>query len=84
MTGSLTTVSFEVGGGGNVPGIPGARTTRNFTYLVRGQSIKNGLALDVWYHQPVTTASRFWAGAILHWAAYNRHWCLDIIFMEET
>ena len=24
------------GGGENVPGIPGARTTRNFAYLVRG------------------------------------------------
>ena len=29
-------VSFEVGGGENIPGIPGARTTRNFTYVVRG------------------------------------------------
>ena len=29
-------VSFEVGGGANVPGIPGACATRNFTYLVRG------------------------------------------------
>ena len=29
-------ISFEVGGGGNVPGIPGACATRNFTYLVRG------------------------------------------------
>ena len=29
-------VSFEVGGGENVPGIPGACATRNFTYLVRG------------------------------------------------
>ena len=28
--------SFEVGGGENVPGIPGACATRNFTYLVRG------------------------------------------------
>ena len=28
--------SFEVGGGGNVPGIPGACPTRNFAYLVRG------------------------------------------------
>ena len=31
MSGSLT-----LGGKGNVPGIPGARTTRNFTYLARG------------------------------------------------
>ena len=31
MSGSLTR-----GGGGNVPGIPGACATRNFTYLVRG------------------------------------------------
>ena len=29
-------VSFEVGGGENVPGIPGACATRNFMYLVRG------------------------------------------------
>ena len=29
-------VSFEVGGGENVPGIHGARATRKFTYLVRG------------------------------------------------
>ena len=29
-------VSFEVGGGENVPGIPGAWANRNFTYLVRG------------------------------------------------
>ena len=27
-------ISFEVGGGENVPGIPGAN--RNFTYLARG------------------------------------------------
>ena len=31
MSGSLTS-----GGGGNVPGIPGACATRNFTYLARG------------------------------------------------
>ena len=35
MPGSLTRVSFEVGGGENVPGIPGACATRNLTYLVR-------------------------------------------------
>ena len=29
-------VSFEVGGGENVPVIPGTYATRNFTYLVRG------------------------------------------------
>ena len=31
-------VSFEVGGGKNAPGIPGACATRNFTYLVKGPS----------------------------------------------
>ena len=31
-----TVVSFDVGDGENVPGIPDARTTHNFTYLVRG------------------------------------------------
>ena len=29
-------VSFEIGGGENVPGIPGACAKQNFTYLVRG------------------------------------------------
>ena len=33
----LLVVSFKVGGGENVPGIPGAWATCNFTYLVRGQ-----------------------------------------------
>ena len=32
----LLTVSFEVGCGENVPGIPGACATRNFTCMVRG------------------------------------------------
>ena len=35
MPGSLTS-DFLVGGWENVPGIPGASTTRNFTYLVTG------------------------------------------------
>ena len=34
--GCLLTVFFEVGGGENVPGIPGACATRNSTYLVIG------------------------------------------------
>ena len=32
----LLAVSFEVGGGENVPDIPGACATRNVTYLERG------------------------------------------------
>ena len=37
MSGLQTSrVSYEVGGGENVPGIPGACATHNFTYLVRG------------------------------------------------
>ena len=38
MSGSLTH-----GGGENVPGIPGACATRNFTYLVRGPLLCSGL-----------------------------------------
>ena len=33
--------SFEVGGGENDPGIPGACTTRNFMYLVRGPLVQS-------------------------------------------
>ena len=50
MPGSLTSVSFEIGGGGNVPGIPGACATCNFTYLVRGpclESTMETLVLDI-------------------------------------
>ena len=36
MPGSLSSGFLWVGGGENVPGIRGACTTRNFTYLVRG------------------------------------------------
>ena len=38
LPGSLTSGFFEVGGGENVPGIPGACATRNFAYLVRDPS----------------------------------------------
>ena len=34
-----SSVSFEIGGGENVPGIPGACATRYFTYLVRGSLV---------------------------------------------
>ena len=37
-------ISFEVGGGENVPGIPGACATRNFAYLVRGPRTGNIIA----------------------------------------
>ena len=36
MPGSLTCGIFDVGGGENVPGIPGTLATRNFMYLIRG------------------------------------------------
>ena len=35
-------VSFDVSGGENAYGIPGACATRNFTYLVRGQMGRSG------------------------------------------
>ena len=39
MSGSLLSVSFDVGGGENVPGIPSACATCNFTYLIRGPAV---------------------------------------------
>ena len=36
MSGSQIAISFEIGGGKNVPGIPGPCATRTLTYLVRG------------------------------------------------
>ena len=41
----LPAVSFEVRGGENVPGIPGACATHNFTYLVRGPCRKHFRAM---------------------------------------
>ena len=43
-------VSFEVGGGEIVPGIPGACATRNFAYLVRGPLLGNSRCQDIWRH----------------------------------
>ena len=42
-------VSFEVGGGENVPSIPGALTTRNSAYLVRGQSTEVRFYYWLWH-----------------------------------
>ena len=41
-------VSFEVGGGENVPGIPGACATCNFAYLVRGPCDVTVIMLDLY------------------------------------
>ena len=43
MSGSLTRA-----GGENVPGIPGACTTRNFAYLARGPLWQQGTMLNLW------------------------------------
>ena len=40
-------VSFEVGGGENIPGIPGACANRNFGYLVRGTCGLNSFTYHV-------------------------------------
>ena len=45
---------------------------------------QNGLAPAEWCHTLATTESRFWAGAILHWAAYTLYWRLDIIMYEKN
>ena len=52
MSGSLTR-----GGGENVPGIPGACATQNFTYLVRGPCI-DGLVQDCGNSSPLAIGLR--------------------------
>ena len=44
-------VSFKVGGGENVPVIPGACATHNFTYLVRGPLLDHNHQLHHYRHQ---------------------------------
>ena len=43
---------------------------------------RNGLAPAEGYQVLATTASRFLAGTILHWAAYTWHWCMHITLYE--
>ena len=50
-------VFFGVGGGENVPGIPGASAIRNFTYLVRGPL--SGNALDGVQSSEILTLSQY-------------------------
>ena len=47
-------VSFEVGGGENVPGIPSACATRDFTYLARGSLPDVGHVSRAWHDQTQT------------------------------
>ena len=54
--------------------------TNKFHRVCMTHPSKNGLALAVLHHTPGTTARRFWAGTIVHWAAYTWHWHMDIIF----
>ena len=44
----LQKVSFEVSGGENDPGFPGACTNHNFTYLIRGSCWWNPCTWNIW------------------------------------
>ena len=65
MHGTLKTpwaVSFEVGGGKNIPGIPGACATSDFSYLVTGplDTLMDKQTLSSWQiYEP-------WAGTSNH------------------
>ena len=48
-------VSFEIGGGENVPGIPGACATRNFVYLARGPWRRSDTVLLCLFHCGLVT-----------------------------
>ena len=48
-------VFFEVGGGGNVPGIPGACATHNFTYLVRSPFVDTRYIISVSFFKHLWT-----------------------------
>ena len=47
--------------------------TQRLNHLAMTHPSENGLAQADWYHTLATTASRFWAGTIPHWAAYIWH-----------
>ena len=49
MPGSLTSGFLLIRWGGNVPGIPGACATRNFTYLARGPLQTFFTQMQLWY-----------------------------------
>ena len=52
MPGSITSGFFEVGGGENVPDIPGTCITRNFAYLVRVPCLNAVICYITLHHQP--------------------------------
>ena len=54
LTPESVMISFEVGGGENVPGIPGACTTRNFAYLVRGPWQNSDIGIKENIHTTIT------------------------------
>ena len=62
MSGSLTS-----GGGENVPGIPGACATRNFTYLARGPWTRNYIPQILW---DVITLLWLWHRLLPHQSSY--------------
>ena len=53
----LLVVSFEVGGGENVPSIPGACAIRNFAYLVRGPCCLDILLTATLFHKFITAVN---------------------------
>ena len=57
-------------------------SSQRLNYSPMTHPSKNGLAPTERYHTLVTTANLFYAGTILHWAAYPWHWRIDIILYE--
>ena len=77
LSGSLTR-----GGGENVPGIPGACATRNFTYLVRGPWIEGSYNASAVWSKAFINSRRWQAVAGLCdlwssrcWRRYSSHRC---------
>ena len=59
----LLAVSFEVGGGGNVPGKPGACATRNFGYLVRGPLVRRHKCIYICVANRSDQVEESWVGS---------------------
>ena len=86
MSGSLTR-----GGGENVPGIPVACATRNFTYLVRGpchyKTLSSGpylMQLKIPWLIPLIywKAHAYWYGGTEYWARIVLHYQLNLFCYE--
>ena len=75
----LISVSFDVGGGENVPGIPGTCATRNLTYLVRGSCIYRARIIKLRPYLPFPWYPTLLVVQVSKHGLLNTSWCISLV-----